>query len=533
MAKKSKVSLHPSYVVGDISPRLFGGFLEPIGNLVNGFMYCPDNPTADERGFRKDYIAGLKEAGLTTIRFGGNFVSGWRWKDNIGPIEERKQIFDRSRYKIIPKEVGVDEYLTWGELVGAEIMYTMNLGTDDLNEAIDLIDYVSGDCGSYYSELRKKNGHEAPYRVKTWYLGNEMDGVWQMGSYEKDPHGYGVLARETSKMLKLTDPECETIACVSSCPCQTHYPSWDQEVLENCYETVDMISLHHYHQAPAGDLPKLFAGIQGYEDYINTEIALSDFIKTKLRSKKTMYLSFDEYGSSFRPTKPYTYGMNGNLPQDAFLSFPKKEYTYQNPNDFFGFGGGRAMGGEMPTTVANACVALSFIRHADRVKIGVATGGLGMCCAADATHTWKSASYYPITSFIKYAKGKSILPKVESDTFSVDSYAQDDLNQYNGFEDVQFIQAAAALNEEDGEFTVFVGNTDWEDEHEFTLDVAAFEGYKFVELLTMSSDDPNARNTYENQDVLKLVADPDAKCENGIVTATLKPISWNVFRFKK
>jgi len=532
MAKKSKVTLHPSYVVGDISPRLFGAFLEPIGNLVNGWMWCPDNPTADDMGFRQDFIDGLKESGLKAIRFGGNFVSGWRWKDNIGPVEERKQIFDRSRSKIIPKEIGVDEYLTWGERVGAEIMYTMNLGTDGLNEAIDLIDYTNGDDGAYWSEERKKNGHTAPYKVKTWFLGNEMDGPWQMGSYEMDPHGYGVLARETSKMLKLTDPNAETVACVSSCPCMTHYPSWDQTVLENCYETVDMISLHHYHHAPAGDIAKLMAGIQGYENYINTEIALSDLIKTKLRSKKTMYLSFDEYGSSFRPTKAYTYGMNGNYPQEQFFEFPKRPYTYQSPNQFMNFGG-MMTGGEMPSTVANACVALLFMRHADRVKIGAATGGLGMCCSADATHTWKSASYYPMTAFLRYAKGKSIMPMVDCDTFSVEPYAADDQNQYNGFEDVQYIQAAAALNEEDGEFTVFVANTDWTDEHEFTLDVANFEGYRFIEHLAMASDDPDARNSYENQDVLKAVADPATTCVGGVVSATLKPVSWNVFRFKK
>ena len=61
--KKSKVTLHPSYVVGDISPRLFGAFLEPIGSMVNGTMYNPKHPTADEQGFRGDVIEGLKKAG--------------------------------------------------------------------------------------------------------------------------------------------------------------------------------------------------------------------------------------------------------------------------------------------------------------------------------------------------------------------------------------------------------------------------------------------------------------------------------------
>ena len=533
MAKKSKVSLHPSYVVGDISPRLFGAFLEPIGNLVNGSMYRPDHPSADERGFRHDFIDGLKAAGLPAIRYGGNFVSGWRWKESIGPIEKRQTCFDRSRSKIIPKEVGVDEYLAWTELLGADMMFTINLGTDGINEAIDLIDYTNFESGTQWADERIKNGHKEPYNVKIWYLGNEMDGPWQMGSYEKDPHGYGVLARETSKMLKYTDPTVKTIACISSSPFLTHYPSWDQEVLENCYETVDMISLHHYHSAIPGDVGALMAGVQAYEDYINTEIALCDLIKTKLRTDKVMYLSFDEYGSSFRPTQEAHYGLNGNMPIEMFFSFPERPYTYQDPNEFVSFGAGRARVGEMALALANATTVMALIRHADRVKIGCATGGLGMYCATDKDHTWKAASYYTMTSFVKYAKGKSIMPIVDCDKYDVKSYAVDDQNHYKGFKDVPYITAAAALNEEDGEFTVFVSNADWEDDHEFTLDVRAFDGYQFKEHITMYSDDFNAANSYENPDAIKPVVVEDTICKDGVVTAKLNKLSWNVFRFTK
>ncbi|MGI6189846.1 MAG: alpha-L-arabinofuranosidase C-terminal domain-containing protein, partial [Caldicoprobacteraceae bacterium] len=159
--------------------------------------------------------------------------------------------------------------------------------------------------------------------------------------------------------------------------------------------------------------------------------------------------------------------------------------------------------------------------------------GLGMYCATDKDHTWKSASYYTMTSFVKYAKGLSIMPKVECDTYDVKSYAIDDMNQYRGFKGVPYITAAAALNEKDGEFTVFVSNGDWEDEHEFTLDVRSFYGYKFVEHTTMYSDDLEAANSFENPDVIKPVVAKDTVCKDGIVTANLNKLSWNVFRFKK
>ena len=79
--KKTKAALHPSYTAGEISPRLFGAFLEPIGTMVNGSMYNPKHPEADELGLRKDFMKGLRDAGLPCVRLpGGNYISGWRWK---------------------------------------------------------------------------------------------------------------------------------------------------------------------------------------------------------------------------------------------------------------------------------------------------------------------------------------------------------------------------------------------------------------------------------------------------------------------
>ena len=322
--KKTKLTIHPSFKVGEISPKLFGAFLEPIGSMVNGSMYNPKHPEADDLGFRKDFMKGLREGGLPSVRLpGGNFVSGWRWKDSIGKKENRKQNIDMAWFQYIPNDVGHDEYLQWAERTGFEPMYTINLGTGDINDAIDIVEYTNFKGGTYWSDLRRANGHEDPYGVKVWYLGNEMDGPWQIASYEKDPRGYGILAHETSKAMKWTDPNIETAACVSSSPFLSHYPEWDRKVLEECYETVDYISLHHYHSAPIGNIGALMAGIQAYEKYIDTEIALSDYIQTKLRVKKQMKLSLDEYGCWMNVEKGGPYGMNGRMPIETWYSFDK------------------------------------------------------------------------------------------------------------------------------------------------------------------------------------------------------------------
>ncbi|MBR5896025.1 MAG: alpha-L-arabinofuranosidase, partial [Lachnospiraceae bacterium] len=273
MAKKAKITVHPEFQIGEISERLFSAFLEPIGTMVNGTMFNPKHPTADEQGFRTDFINGLKNTGLPAVRLpGGNFVSAWQWKDSIGPKDRRKVHLDPAWYQYITNDVGHDEYLQWAEKVGTESMYTINLGTHrEMQDAMDLVEYTNHPGGTYWSDLRRKNGHEDPYKVKLYYLGNEMDGPWQLGSWEKDPFGYGVLCNETSKAIKWIDASIETAVCGSSAPFMEHFPEWDEKVLDQCYDTVDYLSVHHYHSAQPGDIKSLLGGALYYEDFINTE----------------------------------------------------------------------------------------------------------------------------------------------------------------------------------------------------------------------------------------------------------------------
>ncbi len=534
MGKKATVTLHPAFKIGDISPRLYGAFLEPIGSMVNGSMYNPKHPTADDKGFRRDFIDALKGTGLPAVRLpGGNFVSGWDWKDSIGPKEKRKTHLDLAWFQYIPNDVGHDEYLQWAERVGFEPMYTVNLGTGNINDAISNVEYTNHKGGTHWSNLRREYGHEDPYGVKIWYLGNEMDGPWQIASWEKNPKGYGVLAHEASKAMKWVDPTIETVACVSSSPFLHTYPQWDLEVLQECYETVDYISLHHYHTAPTGDLGAFLGGSAMFEDYIRTEIALCDFVQTKLRAPRQMMLSFDEYGSMMRPAKGIHYGKGGNLNFSSFNLFkPDATYVLHDPNDW----SNRRMyprGGEIISAVAHASTILTLLRYADRVKIGCMTGGLGALAATDRDHVWRSATYYPYSQLIQYGRGVSMRTSVDCDTYDIPGYAVDDFHQYDTHEGVPYIESAAAFDEANGELNVFVINRNWEQDTSLDLDVSGFAGYGFVEQIELFSDDLEAANSYENPDAIKPVISAAAKFENGKVSTVAKRLSWNVFRFKK
>ena len=532
--KKARLTLHPSFRVGSISPRLFGAFLEPIGSMVNGSMYNPKHPTADDLGFRRDFMEGLKAAGLPCVRLpGGNFVSGWNWKDSIGPREQRKAHVDLAWFQYIDNAVGHDEYLQWAERTGTEPMYTVNLGTGSLQDAVDVVEYTNFREGTWWSDLRARNGHPAPYGVKIWYLGNEMDGPWQIASWEKKPREYGILAHEASKAMKFTDSTIETAVCVSSSPFLSHYPEWERQVLEQCYETVDYISMHHYHSAPVGNIPGLLAGYQAFENYIRTEISLCDYMKTHLRSGRTMMLSLDEYGAMMRPAGKTAYGQNGREHALNFYSFdPARTFVRHDPDDWSTRRRPPASG-EMLRTLGTMSVQLTMLRHADRIRIGCATGGLGDLCATDREHAWKGACHYPFMQMIRWARGTSLLPAVECETYDVEGYAIDEMNQYAGFEGVSYIQSGAALSPEEDELTVFVINADWEEAQELTLDVRGFEGWRFLGHSCLSDPDPEARNSWENPGRLVPREVPETRFEKGLCAARLPSLSWNVFRFSR
>ncbi len=534
MARKATITVHPKFQIGEISDRLFSAFLEPIGTIVNGTMFNPKHPTADEQGLRTDFIKGVKESGMPAVRLpGGNFVSAWQWKDSIGPKSERKVHLDPAWHQYITNEVGHDEYLQWAEKVGTEPLYTVNLGIGRTQDAMDIVEYTNHTGGTYWSDLRKKNGHEDPYGVKVWYLGNEMDGPWQLGSWDKDPKGYGVLCNETSKAMKWIDETIETAVCGSSAPFMEHFPDWDETALDMCYDVVDYLSVHHYHTAAPGDIKALLGGSLYYEDFINTESAMIDYVQSKHRSPKKVMISFDEYGGMVRPLSPLNPGYGRyNMARAHYRFDPERKYKLHDPDNMEHR---EFPGGDMLHLLSMASIQLAFLRHADRVKIGCMTGGLGAVCASDHDHVWKAASYYAFTQLINLAKGVSLETKVDSETYDMPGYAIDDTSQYTGKEGVDYIDAATAYDEAGGRLTVFVINRSETEEYPLELDIKGFDelketsAYKHTQIY---SPDFDAKNSYGN-DLIVPSENADCSLEEGIFKTHVKPLSWNVITFEK
>ena len=179
---KATIHLDPDFKIGTINRRLFGSFVEHLGRCVYDGLYEPGHPEADEEGFRKDVIALVKELGVSTIRYpGGNFVSGFRWEDSVGPKDQRPRRLDLAWHSTETNQVGLHEFQSWLDKVGSELMLAVNLGTRGVEQAIDVLEYSNIKSGTKLSDERIANGRKDPFGINMWCLGNEMDGPWQLG----------------------------------------------------------------------------------------------------------------------------------------------------------------------------------------------------------------------------------------------------------------------------------------------------------------------------------------------------------------
>src|SRR5258708_2880902 len=93
--RTARFTLDPAFTIGAVNPRLFGSFVDPLGRCVYTGIFDPDHPTADEQGLRQDVLDLVRDLGVTTIRYpGGNFVSGYKWEDSVGPAGNRPRRLD-------------------------------------------------------------------------------------------------------------------------------------------------------------------------------------------------------------------------------------------------------------------------------------------------------------------------------------------------------------------------------------------------------------------------------------------------------
>ncbi|OYD07168.1 arabinosylfuranosidase ArfA [Paludifilum halophilum] len=497
---RAKMVVDKSYEIGPIDRRIYGSFVEHLGRAVYGGIYEPDHPRADERGFRRDVMDLVKQLNVPVIRYpGGNFVSGYDWEDGVGPREKRPRRLELAWRSIETNQVGTNEFAEWAKSVNSEVMMAINLGTRGIDEARKFIEYCNHPGGSYGSDLRISHGYKEPHRIKTWCLGNEMDGEWQIG--HKTAEEYGRLAVEAARAMKQVDPTIELVSCGSSSSSMPTFPQWEVTTLEHTYEEVDYISLHQYYGNRSDDTPSYLAKSLDMDQFIRSVIATCDYVKAKKRSKKTLNLSFDEWNVWYhsneadRQIEPWS------------VAPPLLEDVYN-----------------FEDALLVGCMLITLLKHADRVKMACLAQLVNVIApimTENGGRSWKQTIFYPFLHASVYGRGVALNPVISSPKYDCAE-----------FTDVPYLEATAVHNEENEELTLFAVNRNLDDSLLLECDVRSFEGYQVVEHIVLEHDDLKAVNTADEERV-KPHHRGNARLEEGIVNADLAKASWNVIRLRK
>ncbi|MEV5434318.1 alpha-N-arabinofuranosidase [Streptomyces sp. NPDC052701] len=501
--RTARFTLDPAFTVGRVDPRLFGSFVEHLGRCVYTGVFEPGHPAADAQGLRTDVLDLVRELGVTVVRYpGGNFVSGYRWEDSVGPVEDRPRRLDLAWHSTETNRFGLSEYIAFLREIGprAEPMMAVNLGTRGVAEALELQEYANHPGGTALSDLRAAHGDKDPFGIRLWCLGNEMDGPWQTG--HKTAEEYGRTAAETARAMRQADPSVELVACGSSGRSMPTFAEWEATVLAETYDLVDYVSLHAYYEPADGDVDSFLASAVDMESFIEDVVATCDHVGARLKSKKRINLSFDEWNVWYLSRweqQAKTFGRH-DWPEAPRLLEDNYSVT---------------------DAVVFGSLLIALLRHADRVTVACLAQLVNVIApimTEPGGPAWRQTTFFPFAQASRYGRGEVLDVRVDSPTYETGKYGETDLLH------------ATAVRADDGSVTVFAVNRSRTGELPLDVALAGLGVTSVVEHSALADADPDARNTLAEPGRVTPHAVGGTAVGDGRLTAVLEPLSWNVIR---
>lgn len=483
-------------VISRVEESVFGSFVEHIGRSVYNGIYQPEHATADKDGIRIDVTEAVKELGVSLVRYpGGNFLSGYDWRDGIGDKSCRPVRTNLAWKEIEPNTFGTDEFMKFCEKAGTEPMMAVNMGTGTARDAADLTEYCNLSGGTYWSEKRKANGHEKPYDVKYWCVGNEMDGCWQMCAMPAEE--YGRKANEAAKLMKFVDPSIKTVLCGSSSSKSPTFPVWDRKVLEQAYDNIDFLSLHTYYTyADRADVSDFLASPADFDRYIRTAKATCDYVKAAKKSGKDIDFAVDEWnvwhtGSEYDHTENWTVGK------------PCLENVY-----------------DYADALCVAGLLTVLVNNSDRVKVACLAQLVNVIAPilTSESGVLRQSTFYPFREFSARCRGLEAIDAVGYvPTYKSASYG-----------DVPALYKSVCYDAEKGEYVCFFVNpTGGAVQAELTFDRAV----SIAERKTLKGE-LHAKNSFENPDCVSIVDKQFTSVKSASQKVELQSYSFEIIKFK-
>jgi alpha-N-arabinofuranosidase len=395
-SRPATIKIDSDRVIGEVDPHLFGNFTEHLGRCIYGGIFEEGSPLADENGFRKDVLQAIQGLGVTVLRWpGGNFASGYNWMDGIGPRDQRPARRDDAWGALESNRFGTDEFLKYCERVGAEPYLCINAGLGSVDEARKWVEYCNEPGNTYLAQLRRKNGHDKPWGVKYWGVGNEIDGPWQLG--HKNAEDYAKFALEAAKAMRRADESIQLIASGSSnFGPDSDWVGWNRTVLDRLKTEIDYISLHTYIGNRDNNFEKFLAVSRDIEDRIAVVEGQIKAARVGNPDARPIHIAFDEWNVWYRTmvSGEYNIGRTGL----------EEQYNFED-------------------ALAMGMFLNAFIRHADVVKMANLAQLVNVIAPifTNKQGLFLQTIYFPLAEYAKQRGYQSLDVLVQSPEYKPDS----------------------------------------------------------------------------------------------------------------
>jgi alpha-N-arabinofuranosidase len=397
-AAAARIKIDTDRVIGEVHPHLFGNFTEQLGRCIYGGIFEEGSPLSDADGFRKDVMDAARGLGVTLLRWpGGNFSSGYNWKDGIGPRDQRPVRRDNAWDVIESNRFGTDEFLKYAEKLGVEPYICINAGLGTVDDARNWVEYTNEASNTYWAQQRRKNGRDKPWNVKIWGLGNELDGPWQLG--HKNAEDYATFALEAAKAMRRADSSIKLIASGSSnFGPGADWVGWNRTVLDRLRSEIDYISLHTYIANREGNLEKFLAVSRDIDDRIEVVKGQIQAARVGNPKARPIYIAFDEWNSWYRTIAP------GMTEAEIGASGLEEKYDFAD-------------------ALSMGMFLNSFIRHADVVKMANLAQLVNVIAPifTNKQGLYLQTTYFPVAEYSKQRGLTSLDVLVDSPKYKPDA----------------------------------------------------------------------------------------------------------------
>jgi alpha-N-arabinofuranosidase len=234
-------------------------------------------PGDNEEGMRRDVLDAIRDMKAPIVRWpGGNFVSGYHWKDGIGDPDKRPPRWDRAWNAWEWNDFGTDEFMAFCRLVGTEPYICANAGEADEREAAEWMAYC------------KQKG----YHVRYWGIGNEMYGGWQLGHLEATP--YALKANLFADAMHKVQPDARLIVNGVD---GGGWGDWNAKVAHINGGHSDLLSVHYYQGYDRADAPEyIYTVVAGSPAHIEAMLRESnDIVVRNKPAGRELPIAFDEW----------------------------------------------------------------------------------------------------------------------------------------------------------------------------------------------------------------------------------------------